>query len=203
MKGVNHLNRPLKIIIAEDDFLVLMGLRSNIEKLGHHVVAEASNGQKAIELVMELQPDLIIMDINMPIIDRIEAIKIINKKLFIPSIIVSAYHDDTLIKRATEEGVLYYLLKPVDITELSIAIKISLSRFEEIKLLQNDLKDTKKALEARKYIEKAKGILMDRKKLKEKEAMKHLQEISRNNNKKLVEVSKELINADTLFYPKE
>lgn len=203
MKGVNHLNRPLKIIIAEDDFLVLMGLRSNIEKLGHHVVAEASNGQKAIELVMELQPDLIIMDINMPIIDGIEAIKIINKKLFIPSIIVSAYHDDTLIKRATEEGVLYYLLKPVDITELSIAIKISLSRFEEIKLLQNDLKDTKKALEARKYIEKAKGILMDRKKLKEKEAMKHLQEISRNNNKKLVEVSKELINADTLFYPKE
>jgi len=203
MKGVNHLNRPLKIIIAEDDFLVLMGLRSNIEKLGHHVMAEASNGQKAIELVMELQPDLIIMDINMPIIDGIEAIKIINKKLFIPSIIVSAYHDDTLIKRATEEGVLYYLLKPVDITELSIAIKISLSRFEEIKLLQNDLKDTKKALEARKYIEKAKGILMDRKKLKEKEAMKHLQEISRNNNKKLVEVSKELINADTLFYPKE
>src|SRR5699024_12075585 len=120
---------------------------------------------------------IFIIDINMPIIDGIEAIKIINKKLFIPSIIVSAYHDDTLIKRATEEGVLYYLLKPVDITELSIAIKISLSRFEEIKLLQNDLKDTKKALEARKYIEKAKRNIMDRQKLKEKQKMKHQKQI--------------------------
>lgn len=195
------MNKPLKILLAEDDFLVLMGLKSNVEQLGHHVVGEATNGQRAVELAKELKPDLIIIDINMPILDGIEAIKEINKEFFIPSIIVSGYHDDKLINRATEEGVLYYLLKPIDIKELRIAIKISLSRFEEIKELQHNLQDTKQALEARKYIERAKGILMDRQNLKEHEAMKHLQKMSRDKNKKIVEIAKELIHADSLLYP--
>lgn len=199
-KGDNHMNKPLKILLAEDDFLVLMGLKSNVERLGHHVVGEAPNGQKAVELAKELEPDLIIMDINMPILDGIEAIKEINKDLFIPSIIVSGYYDDKLINRATDEGVLYYLLKPIDLKELRIAIKISWSRFEEIKELQVNLNDTKQALEARKYIERAKGILMDRMNLKEQEAMRHLQKMSRDKNKKIVEIAKDLIEADSLFH---
>jgi two-component system, response regulator PdtaR len=194
------MTKSLRILIAEDEYLVLMGTRSYVEKLGHQVVGVATDGLKAVELAIEKKPDLVIMDINMPILDGIDAIKQINEKLFIPSIIVSGYHDEKLIKRATEEGVLYYLLKPIDLEDLKIAINISLSKFEEFKKLQDELNSTKNALEARKYIEKAKGILMERMNLKEAEAMKRLQKISREKNKKLVVVAKELIEADALFH---
>lgn len=193
------MEKSLRIMIAEDEFLVLMGLKSNIEQLGHQVIGEATDGESAVELAIEKKPDLILMDINMPNIDGLEAIKKINEKLFTPSIIVSGYYDEDFIRRATEEGVFYYLIKPIDIKDLKIAINISISRFKEFKKLQHDLKDTKKALEARKYIERAKGILMDRKKLKEPEAMKFLQKLSRNQNKKLVVVAKEIIQADSIF----
>lgn len=194
------MTKSLRILLAEDEYLVLMGIKSYVEKLGHQVIGIATDGLKAVELAIEKKPDLVIMDINMPNLDGIDAIKQINKKLFIPSIIVSGYHDDKLINKATEEGVLYYLLKPIDIEDLKIAINISLSKFEEFTKLQDELKSTKNALEARKHIEKAKGILMDRKNLKEAEAMKRLQQMSRDKNKKLIVIAKELIEADALLH---
>ncbi|MEH7333563.1 response regulator [Neobacillus drentensis] len=194
------MKKSLRILLAEDEFLVLMGIKSYVEKLGHEVVGTATDGLRAVELALETKPDLVIMDINMPNLDGIDAIKKINETLFIPSIIVSGYHDEKLINRATEEGVLYYLLKPIDIGDLKIAINISLSRFEEFKKLQDELDSTKNALEARKHIEKAKGILMERMNLKEADAMKRLQQMSRDKNKKLVVIAKDLIEADALFH---
>lgn len=199
MDGDDRMTKPLRIVLAEDEYLVFLGLKANVEKLGHEVIGMANDGEKAVQLALKEEPDLVIMDINMPKLDGIEAIKRINEKLFIPSIIVSAYHDEELINRATEEGVLYYLLKPIDIQDLKIAINISLAKFEEFKKLQYELEDTKNALEARKHIEKAKGILMDRLNLKEAEAMKRLQKMSRDKNKKLAVIAKEVINADSLF----
>ncbi|NMD69317.1 response regulator [Bacillus sp. DNRA2] len=192
--------RKLRIVLAEDEFLILMSLKSYVENLGHEVVGEANDGKKAVEIALEKKPDLVIMDINMPNLDGIEAIKKINETLYIPSIIVSGYSDEKLIQRATEEGVLYYLLKPIDIKELKIAINISMAKFEELQKLQDELNDTKMALEARKFVEKAKGILMTRMNLPEPEAMKRLQKMSRDHNKKLVVVAKELIQAESLFY---
>ncbi|KKK38926.1 Fis family transcriptional regulator [Mesobacillus campisalis] len=194
------MTKSLRILLAEDEYLVLMGTKAYVEKLGHQVAGVATDGEKAVELAIEKKPDLVIMDINMPKLDGIDAIKKINETLYIPSIIVSGYHDEKLINRATEEGVLYYLLKPIDIQDLKIAINISLSKFEEFKKLQDELKSTKNALEARKYIEKAKGILMEKMNLKEAEAMKRLQKLSRDKNKKLVVIAKELIEADALFH---
>ena len=194
------MKKSLRILLAEDEFLILMALKSYVENLGHIVVGEATDGEKAVELALEKKPDLVIMDINMPNLDGIEAIKKINEKLYIPSIIVSGYSDEKLINRATEEGVLYYLLKPIDIKELKIAINISMAKFEEIQKLHDELNDTKIALDARKHIEKAKGIIMKRMNLQEPEAMKRLQKMSRDNNKKLVVVAKELIQAESLFY---
>ncbi len=193
------MSQSLRILIAEDEFLVLMATKSYVERLGHEVVGVATDGENAVELALEKKPDLVIMDINMPNLDGIDAIRKINETLFIPSIIVSGYHDEQLINRATEEGVLYYLLKPIDIEELKIAINISQAKFEEFKKLQDELQSTKNALEARKHIEKAKGIIMDRMNLKEPEAMKRLQKMSRDKNKKLVVIAKELIEADSLF----
>jgi len=196
------MDRKLRIVLAEDEYLVLLGLKSLVEELGHQVVGEATDGLKAVELAMEHKPDIVIMDINMPNLDGLSAIRRINEKLFIPSIIVSAYYDEDLIRRATEEGVLYYLIKPVDQKDIKIALNISLAKFEEFKKLQDELQDTKKALEARKHIEKAKGIVMERMNMKEEEAMRHLQKMSREHNKKLVDVAKELIKADALFKTK-
>lgn len=199
LDGDDRMTKPLRIVLAEDEYLVLLGLKANVEKLGHIVIGMANDGEKAVQLALKEKPDLVILDINMPKLDGIEAIKRINEELFIPSIIVSAYHDEELINRATEEGVLYYLLKPIDIQDLKIAINISLAKFEEFKKLQYELEDTKNALEARKHIEKAKGILMDRLNLKEAEAMKRLQKMSRDKNKKLAVIAKEVINADSIF----
>lgn len=194
------MKKKLRIVLAEDEFVIRMTLKLYIEELGHQIVGEAADGEDAVKLVLEQKPDLVILDINMPKVDGIDAIKKINEQLYIPSMIISAYHDEKLIERANKEGVLYYLLKPVDINELKIAINISMAKFDEIKGLQNELEDTKQALEARKYIEKAKGILMERMNIKEPEAMKRLQKMSRDSNKKIIVVAKELIKADSLFH---
>ncbi|PNR92259.1 ANTAR domain-containing response regulator [Petrotoga sp. 9PWA.NaAc.5.4] len=191
--------KELKIVIAEDETLILMGLKSNLESLGHKVVGEASNGKELIDIVLERKPDLIIADINLPILGGLEALEIINQKMDVPSLIVSGYDDEELIQRATEIGVLGYLIKPIDESDLKAAIEIVISRFEDIKKLKEELDETKEALESRKIMERAKGIVMERLQLKEDEAMRFLQKKSRNSNKKLVEVANEIIEADKAF----
>jgi len=183
----------LKILIAEDEYLVLMGIKSNLKELGHEIIAEAMNGKEAIKLAKEKKPDLIIADINMPKIDGIEAVKEINKDQVIPSIIVSGYSDDELVNKASEVGVFAYLVKPVGVEELKTAIIIAMNKFEEFKKVNEDLQNQKKALENRKYIERAKGLLMDNLGLSEPEAMKKLQNKSQEENIKLIDVAKNII----------
>lgn len=193
------MKEKYNILIGEDEYLCLLGLRTIIENLGHAVVGEASDGVALVALANEVKPDLILVDINMPKKDGIEAIKEINDKLFIPSIIISGYHDEDMIKRASEEGVLYYLVKPVDEKDLKIAINIAMSKFEEIRNLHEELDNTKKMLEARKKIEHAKGILMDRMKLKEGDAMKKMQKMSKDKNIKLIDIAQQIISAEEIF----
>lgn len=193
------MGKKIRVLLAEDDYLVLMSLRLSLENLGYEVVAEATDGLQAVEQALQKKPDLILMDINMPYLDGIEALKKINEKYVAPSIIITGYSESKLVKRALEAGVFGYLVKPVDARELAPAIDIALKRFEEFTKLSEDLKDTKAALEARKYIEKAKGILMDNLHLSEAEAMKYLQKKSRTKNKKIVVIAKEIIKADQLL----
>lgn len=185
--------KKLKILVAEDEYLVLMGLKSNLKELGHEIIAEAMNGKQAIELAAEKSPDLIIADINMPEIDGIEAVKQINKDQVIPSIIVTGYSDDELIEKASKVGVFAYLVKPVGIEELKASIIIAMNKYEEFKEVNKELQDQKKALENRKLIERAKGILMDTLSLTEAESMKKLQQKSQQENSKLVAVAKNII----------
>ena len=193
--GENKMN----ILLAEDEYMSLIGLKESIKELGHDVIAEATDGKEAIELALEKKPKLIIMDINMPIISGLEAIKKINKETCIPIIIVSGYYEDDLIDEAKKLGVFEYLVKPITSHDLKVAIEITTARFEEFKKVEEELNDTKEALEARKYIEKAKGILMKKKDLDEPEAMKMLQKKSRDNNKKISEMAKEIINVSELL----
>ena len=165
------MSGSLRVLIAEDEYLCLMGIRSSLRSLGHQVIAEAANGRHAVDQALEKKPDLIIMDINMDDMDGIEAIRRVNEQMLIPSIIVTGYCEDDLVKRATDAGVFAYLVKPVDADDLKSAIEVAMARFEELKQLKEELLGLEQALEARKYIERAKGILMDRQNLKEAEAM--------------------------------
>ncbi|RLL83964.1 Fis family transcriptional regulator [Petrotoga sp. HKA.pet.4.5] len=191
--------KDLKVLVAEDEYIILMGLKSNLENLGCKVVGEATNGKELVKLALEKKPDMIIADINLPVMDGLEALRRINEKVFIPTLIVSGYDDEELIDKAKNLGVLGYLIKPIDESDLKAEIEIALSRFEDIKNLKNELEVTKETLESRKLIEKAKGIIMERLRLNEEESMKFLQKKSRNSNKKLVDVAKEIIEADKAF----
>lgn len=193
------MNKSLRILIAEDEYLCLIGLVTNLKQLGHEIVGQASDGEELVKLALEMEPDLIITDINMPLLDGIEAIKKINEQMFIPSIIISGYHDKELIERATKEGIFNYLIKPVDMWDLKVAIEVFISKFEEFQKIKVKLDNTEKSLENRKYIEKSKGIIMDRFNISEDEAMKRLQKMSRDSNKKMLIIAKEIIAADKML----
>ena len=188
------MDKMLSILLVEDEALVMMGLRVFIKQLGHTVIAEAYDGESAIELALSMLPDLIIMDVKMPKLDGIQALEQINSKgEFFPCIFVTAHSDKRLIQRATQAGAFSYLIKPVSIDSLRAAIEVAAVRYEEFKLLQHELDDAKTNLQNRKFIERAKGILMDKNDCRESEAMQTLQKISSDTNKKLVDVAKDII----------
>lgn len=189
----------LRILVAEDEALVMMGFRTFINQLGHIIVAEAYDGESATELAATMMPDLIIMDVKMPKLDGIQALEHINAQGdIIPCIFVTAHSDENLVQRATQAGAFNYLIKPVSIDSLRAAIEVAMVRFGEFQLLQQELNDAKRNLQDRKYIERAKGILMDQKKLSEPKAMQSLQKMSTDSNQKLVDVAKQIIKSNGL-----
>ncbi len=199
--GVLLMEKPLKILIAEDEYIVLLGLKETLLALGHLVIGEAFDGESLISQALSKSPDLLIVDVNLPVVDGIEAIKRINAYKSLPAIVVTGYSSEDVMRKANEAGVFNYLIKPVDEKELKPAIEIAMGRFREFVQLKKELKAQEAALEARKLVERAKGILMERNNLKESEAMKLLQKMSRDKNKKLVVVAEEIIEADkTLRY---
>lgn len=188
-------NHPLRILIAEDEAMILFGFKSFLNKMGHQVIGEAYDGETAVNLSRTLSPDLIIMDVKMPNMDGIKALEIINDgtTIITPCIFVTAYSDDYLIEKAKNAGAFNYLIKPISFESLRAAIDIAFIRFNEYKELHNELIITKNNLQDRKIIEKAKGLLMDEFCFKEQQAMDYLQKKSRNTNKKLIEIAKDLI----------
>lgn len=191
--------QSLNILVAEDEFLCLIGLREYLKQLNHNIVGEAADGNTLVELAMELHPDLIITDINLDSQDGIESIRKIHQSTQIPCIIVTGYDDKKLIERASEQGVFYFLIKPIDSRDLKAAIEITMSRYEDFISLKNELSDTQKSLEARKHIERAKGILMKRCNLDEEASMRRLQKLSRDQNKKIQDIALEVIKSHELF----
>lgn len=189
----------LRIFIAEDEPLVLQGFKVMITGLGHKVIGSALDGNTAVDKILELQPDLVIMDINMPGIDGLEAIEKVNREIKIPCIVVTGYQDTALLERAAQLSVFGFLPKPVDEYEIRSTIEIAMARFDEFSQLEKELCDTQTALKERKTVERAKGILMEKMGLTEQQAMKHLQKLARDNNVKLAVMAKSIIDASSLF----
>ncbi|MFN8534362.1 MAG: response regulator [Dehalococcoidia bacterium] len=189
----------LRVVIADDEALRLLSLRQQLEGMGHQVVGEATTGEEAVLLARELKPDLIIMDIRMPVMDGIDAAKQITAERPVPIVLVTAYSEKSLAERAADAGIFAYLMKPVSEADLLPAIILATSRFDEFRELRTDIDDLREALEARKLIEQAKGILMNRRNLTEQEAFRRMQTQSQNENRKLVDIARAIIMADKML----
>ncbi len=187
----------LRIVIADNESIIRMDLREMLEEAGHEVVGESFNGIKAVELTRQLRPDLVIMDIKMPEMDGITASKIIADEKLAPVILLTAFSQKDIVAKAKDSGVLAYLVKPIQESSLFPAIEIALSRFEEIKQLESDLKDIKGSLEMRKTLDRAKGVLMDAYNLTESEAYRRIQKYSMAKRKTIKEVAEAIIRAAT------
>jgi response regulator NasT len=191
--------KTLKILIAEDEGLVAAGLKSQVEALGHQVVGLAKDGVEAVELTERLSPDLVLMDVRMPRLDGIQAAKKLQETMPTPILFVTAHSDIQLAADASKVGALGYLIKPVNGPQLQPAIQVAVSRFDEIAALRRSVVDLKEDIEARKHVERAKGILMKRLRLDEGDAFGLLQRRSRNTRKPMAEVASQIIAADTYF----
>ncbi len=189
----------LRVLIADDESLRVMSLREQLEKLGHRVIAEASEGRAAVDLARELRPDIAIMDIKMPEMDGIDAAAEMMRERPIPIILLTAYSERDLAERAANAHVAAYLMKPVSENDLLPAIALAISRFTEFQQLHKEVDDLRDALETRKLVERAKGILMRRLNLSEEEAFRRLQRRSQNENKKLGEIAQAIITADGMM----
>lgn len=187
-----------RILIADDESLILMDLREMLTNLGYLVVGEANDGLSAVNMARELRPDLVIMDIKMPDMDGIEAAKVLTTEKVAPVLLLTAYSQQELIDRAREAGVVGYLVKPFRESNLSPAIEITLARFEEFRVVQKEADDLKDALETRKIVDRAKGILMDSQSLTEQEAFRRIQKMSMNTRRPMKEIAEAIILASEM-----
>lgn len=189
----------LRVLIADDEALHNLALTSQLETLGHNVVATANNGKEAVQLARETKPDLAFLDIRMPTMTGPEAAQEITAERPIPIIILSAYSDTRTVEEATRAPIFHYLVKPVDPDDLAPAIAVAKARFEEWldARRQRDLLEMK--LEERKIIERAKGLLMDTRGLSEREAYRFLQKTSQDKNTPMVELARKILLAAPLL----
>jgi two-component system, response regulator PdtaR len=182
-----------RIIVADDEALIRMDLREMLTNLGYLVVGEVADGRSAVNQARELRPDVVVMDIKMPDMDGIEAAKVLTEERIAPTVLLSAYGQRELVERAREAGVVAYLVKPYREEELAPAIEVALARFREFQTLQKQVDDLQAALETRKLVDRAKGILMDKQGLSEAEAFRKIQKMSMDNRKPMKDVAEAII----------
>ncbi|MEX1018929.1 MAG: response regulator [Litorilinea sp.] len=182
-----------RVIIADDESLIRMDLREMLTNLGYLVVGEVGDGQSAVNLAKELRPDIVIMDIKMPDMDGIEAARVLTEERVAPVLLLSAYSQQELVQRAQKAGVAGYLVKPFRESDLAPAIEVALARFSEFRILEREVDNLQDALETRKAVDRAKGILMDTQGLSETEAFRKIQKMSMNNRKSMRTVADAII----------
>ena len=195
------MNRHLRIAVADDELDMRDYFQTILPCFGHTVVAAASTGRELVERCRETRPDLVITDIKMPDMDGIDAARQIYQDFPIPVILVSGFHDQEIVERAEEDHVLAFLVKPIKQADLEPAIAIATRRFAQFQALRQEAVDLRQAIEDRKLIERAKGLLMKRAGLDEHEAFRRLQRLASERNRKLVEIATMILTAEEAFQP--
>lgn len=189
---VDDMDEPLRVVVAEDEGLIRMDVVATLQEAGYEVVGEAADGEEAIRLATELEPDLVVMDIKMPKMDGISAAEKISV-LKIPVVLLTAFSQADLVSRAAEAGAMAYVTKPFKPTDLLPAIQIALSRHEELISLESEISDLNDRLETRKLMDRAKGLLQSKMKLTEPDAFRWIQKASMDRRLTMGQVAKAVI----------
>jgi AmiR/NasT family two-component response regulator len=184
--------RPLRVLLAEDESIIRLGLRRILEEAGHQVVA-APDGRTAVKLARQTRPDLALLDIKMPGLDGLEAAREIYLQWPLPIVLLTAYGDQELVERAAGLPILAYLIKPVNEQELLATLEVVTARFEEQQWLVQQATELEGRLEARKVVERAKGVLMERESLGEKEAYLRIQRQARQERRTMRQVAEAIL----------
>ncbi len=183
----------LRVIVAEDEAIIRLDLAEMLRADGYDVIAEALDGRQAVEQARELAPDLIVMDVKMPVLDGISAAEEIGREGIAPVIMLTAFSDKDLVERAADAGAMAYVLKPFEIADLRPAITVARSRWQERKALERDIADLDERLETRKRLDRAKGLLMDTLDLDEAGAFRWIQKTAMDRRLGMREVADAVI----------
>ena len=184
-----------RVIIADDESIIRMDLREMLTNLGYLVIGEVGDGRSAVNLARELRPDVVVMDIKFEgdDFDGIDAARVLTEEKLAPVLLLTAYSQRELVVRAREAGVVGYLVKPFREADLVPAIEVALARFGEFRTMEKQVGDLEDTLETRKFVDRAKGILMDTQDLNEAEAFRRIQKMSMNTRKPMKEVAEAII----------
>jgi response regulator NasT len=193
----------MRVLIAEDDPVIAMGLSERLRSLGHEPIGPAGDGEQAIAMAKASLPDLYLFDIEMPEVDGLAAAaQLAGAGLRRPVVVVTGVDDPGLIERSIASGVGAYLTKPIDARELEAAIELAAARHAEFQALENEVTQAQQALEDRKLIERAKGLLMSALQLSEQDAFRRLQITARERNLRMAEVAHRIVEQQSLLEPK-
>jgi AmiR/NasT family two-component response regulator len=184
---------PLRVVIAEDEAIIRMDLRETLEEEGYEVVGETGRGDQAVELVRALQPDLAILDIKMPGMDGVEAARIINGEKVCGVLMLTAFSQREVVEEARDAGALAFLVKPFQKSDLIPAIEVAMGRFRELRALTGEIDALGEQLEARKFIERAKGLLMDEAGMTENEAFGFIQRTAMSERTRMRDVADRIL----------
>ncbi len=190
-----------RVLIAEDEALIRLDLAEMLREEGYQIVGEAGDGQEAVELAEQHQPDLVIMDVKMPRRDGIDAASEIASKRIAPIVVLTAFSQRDLVERARDAGAMAYLVKPFSVSDLIPAIELAVSRFGEVIALEREIATLSDRLETRKLVERAKGLLQANQGMTEPEAFKWIQRAAMDRRTTMKRVAEVVL--ETLDPPKD
>jgi len=186
--------KELKVVVLEDDATMRLFLKETLEQLGHRVVGEAATGTEMVRTVLEVEPDVVVFDIHLPRLNGLDALRQIYQERIVAAVAITADRDQDLVRRALEEHVLAFLVKPVEAHHLAPALQIARAQFEELQGLTAENANLRQTLQNRKIIERAKGVLMKRHRWTEAEAFRRLQRGAMNRRTTMVELATDVLN---------
>lgn len=192
-----------RVLVAEDEALIRMDLVELLKEEGYEVVGEASNGEQAVALARELTPDLVVMDVKMPVMDGITAAQTIAEERIAPIVMLTAFSQRELVERAREAGAMAYVVKPFDSSDVVPAIEIAIARFAEIRAVEAEVADLHESLATRKAVDQAKGLLQESLNMTEPEAFRWIQKTAMDLRKSMREVADGVIKHSLESAPKK
>ncbi len=182
-----------RVLVAEDEAIIRLDLSEMLREAGYDVVGQAGDGEQAVELTRSLRPDIVIMDVKMPVMDGLSAAEAIGAERLAPVVMLTAFSQTELVERARDAGVMAYVVKPFTASDVTPALDIALSRWSELKALEEEVADLGERLETRKAVDRAKGVLMAKLKISEADAFRWIQKTAMDRRMGMREVAEAVV----------